>query len=303
MPSSEDIALEAVSSPSSSRQRDLGGENVGSEHVPSSLHSGDPAPLDAVVVPDLVRGAEETDESDEKDDEYRPGYEEGLLVILRTFAREIGDERGRKGFKMRYKPNHIERQENLAWASTALSAIKNRNEFLPKLPTDVSHPLLRRIVFQVNRRRHVSTCIGRGDSHEGPPSPDLSKSSMPASGLLQQADPQGSRPSMTSRLLKFLRFLSGYTDQQQEWHSLKTIADAVTSVCPLVGSLRVTVCDFGDGTYSKFDTTLDLVTASESSETLHFTIHLRMLMVTRDCGKALRGESPLDVRLSAAKHG
>ena len=282
MPSSEDIALEAVSSPSSSHQRDLGAEIVGTGHAPSSLHSGDPAPLDAVVVPNLVRGADETGESDEKDDEFRPGYEEGLLVILRTFAREIGGERGRKGLKRRYKPNHIERQENLAWASTALSAIKNRNEFLPKLPTDVSHPLLKRIVFQVNQRRHMSLYHSRRDPQEGPPSPDLSKSSMPASGLLQQADPQGSGPSMMSRLFKIFRFLSGYTDQQQEWQSLKKIADTVTTVCPLVGSLRVTVCDFGDGTYSKFDTTLDLVTASKSSEALYFTLHLRMLMATRN---------------------
>ena len=35
MPSSEDIALEAVSSPFSPRQRDLGGGNFGSGHVPS----------------------------------------------------------------------------------------------------------------------------------------------------------------------------------------------------------------------------------------------------------------------------
>ena len=253
------------------------------------MHPGDLAPLDAVVVRDPLGGADEIDESDEKDDDFRPGYEEGLLVILRTFAREVGCDRGRTGFKRRFKSNHIERQENLAWASTALSAIKNRNEFLPKLPTDVSHPLLRRIVFQVNQRRHMSLYHSRRDPQEGPPSPDLSKSSMPASGLPQQADPHGSGPSMTSRLFKIFHFLSGYTDQQQEWQSLKTIADAVTTVCPLVGSLRVTVCDFGDGTYSKFDTTLDLVTASESSEALYLALHLRMLMVTRNLRKSLLG--------------
>lgn len=301
MPSSAaNIELEARSSSSSSRQRDARGEDVASRHVRNSVHSGGPAPLDAVVVP--VGRDEEIDESNTMKDKFRPGYEEGLLVILQRFAHLIVSESRRKDFGggSPLDPTHLEAHENLEWARTALSAIKNRDEFLPELPTDVSHPLLRRFVFQVNQRRHVSICRGRRGSPERFPMSGLSNGSMPAPGLLLQADPPGSCPSMTSRLFKSFRSLSGHTDQQQEWQSLKTIADDVTRICPLEGSLRATVCDFGDGTYDKFDTTLDLVENSESSEDLYLTPHLRMLTVTRKDGKAGLGESPLDVRLSAA---
>lgn len=308
MPSSaENIELEAGSSPSSSRQRDPGGEDVASRHVRNSVHSGGPAPLDAVVVSDPVDGDDENDESDATKDEFRPGYEEGLLVILQRYARLVVSKRRREKFEESYgplNPHYLEEDENLKWARTTLSAIKNRDgkrdKFLPELPTDVSHPLLRRIVFQVNQRRHMSICRGRRGSPERFPMSGLSKGSMPALGLLLQADPPGSAPSMTSRLFKSFRSLSGHTDQQQEWQSLKTIADDVTRICPLQGSLRATVCDFGDGAYDRFDTTLDLVTNSESSEDLYLTPRLRMLMVTRNYGKAGLGESPLDVRLSAA---
>ena len=294
--------LDATSSPSSSRRRDPGGEDVRSRSILSSVHSGEPAPLEAVVVSDPVDDANEADESDAEDEKFRPGYEEGLLVILRRFARFIVSKRRQKHFEaLRYFPKppelyQLEIPENLVWARTTLSAITNRDEVLPQLPTDVSHPLLRRLVLQVNRRRHMSLCNGR----RGPQEDLLDPPDHSNPGLLPQADCKGSPPLMTSRLFKLFRFLSGYTDQQQQRESLKAIVGDVTAVFPLVGSLRVTVCDLGDGTYNKFDTTLNCLTASESLNALYITLYLRILMVTRTWGKATLGESPLDVRLSAA---
>ena len=268
MPSSENIELETVSSPSPSRHRDPGGESIASRDVPSSVHSGEPAPLDAVVVPNPVGGADETDESDAKNDKFRPGYEEGLLVILQKFARLVVSKRRREDFIRHERhiclppPNlhHIEEYENLAWARTTLSAIENRDDILlPRLPTNVSHPLLKRLVSLVNRRRHISKCPGSRASQESPPS---SWHSSDLSSRLAQADPSGSGLSIMSRLFRVFRTLSGHA-----WQSFKKEADDMTTTCPLPGSLRVTVCDFGDGKYQKFDTTLDFLKGSDSSET------------------------------------
>ncbi|KAL8784653.1 MAG: hypothetical protein Q9195_008956 [Heterodermia aff. obscurata] len=301
MPSSENIELEPASSPSSSRQRDPETEDNVSRDVSSTVDLGSPTPLEAVVVPNLGGGADETDEFDAiKENQFRPGYEEGLLVFLRRFARLIADEPQRldlEWFSGSYNLRHIEVQENLDWACATLSAIKNRDELLPRLPTNVSHPLLRRCVFQVNRCRHTSMCYGRYGSRPPRLSLDLLDASTPAGGLLQQLDPPGSDPSMTSRLFRAFNFFSGHTKQQQAWQSLKGLADAVSNVCPLQGLLRVTVCDFGyDRRSHKFDTTLGSVDPSEFSETLCFTLNLRMLMATRTGhrGTATLVDSPLD---------
>ena len=300
---SENIELEARPSPSSSRHGDPGGEDVASGHVPRSVHAGDPALPDTLVVSDPVGGDDdEIGGFDTMEYKFRPGYEEGLLVFLQRFAHVVVSERRQKDIEKAHGPLRLhlfEKGENLKWARTTLSAIKNRDEHLPELPTDVSHPLLRRFVYQVNQRRHKSICRGMHGSQEGLPPLDLSNWWIPPPRLLQQPDPPWLGPSMTSRLFEFFRSLSRHTDRQQGWQSLKTIADDVTSVCPLPGSLRVTVCDFGDGTYNQFDTTLESVEGGESSEALYFTPHLRMLMVTRTNGKATVGKSPLDVRRSA----
>ena len=304
MPSSEDIELEAGLSSSSLRRRDPEGEDNASRHLPSPVHSGGPARLDAGFSADPSVDDDETDESDESEDEFRPGYEEGLLVILRRFARLVVSKRRQEDFEigtripMKRIRHTVEEQENLSWARNTLSAIKNRDGLLPELPTDISHPLLKRFVIRVNQRRHESICPGSCNDQEGSSVPDASNLSMPVPDLLQPKDPPAWGSSMKRHLFELFHYLSRTEDQQQK---LKTIADAVTYVCPLPASLRVTVCDFGNGEYDRFDTTLDAVITSESSERLYFRLHLCMLMVFRNCGKANLGDSPLDVRLSTAQ--
>ena len=291
MPSSENIKLETVSSPSPSRHRDPEGEIIASRDVPSSVHLGDPTPLEAVVVSNPGDSADESDESDAENDKFRPGYEEGLLIILRNFARLV-ESTGDFEWQTSTEPlnfHHIEEHKNLDWARATLTAIENRDDgILPQLSTNVSHLLLKRLVFQVNRRRHISECPGRRVSRES------------LSSRLSQADPPGSGLSITSRLFRVFHTLSAHLDQLQAWHSLKKEADAMTTTCPLQSSLRVTVCDFGDGEYQKFDTTLGTLIGSDSSEILYFVPYLRILIVTRLREKAGLGETPLDVRLSAA---
>ena len=262
-----DIELEAGSSPSSSRRRDPGGEDTASRHVPSSVHSGDPESLEAVIFANPSVGDDETNESD---DEFRRGYEEGLLLILRRFARLVVSKRRREEFMrgrdmgMMQLSRVVEEEENLVWARTTLSAIKNRDELLPELPIDVSHLLLQRFVVRVNQRRHESLC----SSSRKFSAPDFSNLLMPAPGLLQLADAPAWGSSMTRHLFELFHYLSRTEDQQQKRQSLKTIADDVTSDFPLPASLRVTVCDFGDGRYGRFDTTFNAVSAGESLETL-----------------------------------
>lgn len=294
MPSSENIKLETVSSPSPSRHRDPEGETIASRDVSSSVHLGDPTPLEAVVVSNPGDSADETDETDAENNKFRPGYEEGLLVILRNFARLVESGRGRWDFgwdtsEEPFNFHHIEEHKNLDWARATLTAIKNRDDgILPQLSTNVSHLLLKRLVFQVNRSRHISECPSRRVPREG------------LSSRLSQPDPPGSGLSITSRLFRVFHTLSAHLDQLQAWHSLKKEADAMTTTCPLQSSLRVTVCDFGDGEYQKFDTTLGTLTGSDSSEILYFAPYLRILILTRLRRKAGLGETPLDVRLSAA---
>ena len=122
---------------------------------PESSSDADVVPQNSVVVVDNSTHVSKTMKAPIQDLPFVPGFEEGLIAILRRVAAAILAESPVRSIDIWWISAGL---EDIIWAREILSNGHKPNKSNLEIPMDVSHPHLHIIALITNKRCHVVTC-------------------------------------------------------------------------------------------------------------------------------------------------
>ena len=252
MASSKFSGLRSKSLPNSLHSQDLESGRLEPTAAPHSTHSEDLVSLDNVIVDDFSCRSEPDVASDgtfpesvslcnhSSSPEFRPGYHEGLLVVLERLAKLLTQEPVGDAWDLPFDRT----AEDVDWAREVLDAIHNRGNSIPELPTGISDPFMASLVHMVNKRcswRCVSQFVGQDMKEWSQFKPSVWKH-LPSWEVLRKA----SRIPMVMDM-----------PLQPDSADLKKL---LTETFPIPATLRISICDLlEDGHCNRFETTLGSV--------------------------------------------
>ena len=219
--------------------------------------SNDPPPLERVV----IKGESDQQQIPRSSDwlEFKPGYENGLLAIVVKTAETL-----------LYQRDSLLRLDSEAgdyiWAKNVIDVVYRHRGSIPQLSTDVSHPYLKEIASFLNEYRHILCCDIREEYIDWSKDP-MSKLNASHHYLVEErVSHRSNGPNkwhyLASQIYdKYSRYVPGFLLPKLVYSSptegSKATSKIISSVFPLLASLEVTICDFGDSRYERFQTTLD----------------------------------------------